>query len=142
MPTFAGWYMSHDDCRAWLEVNNRTLLEKHPGAGAGALRLSIGRVMNHAGFLERFELRYICPPGFKGPPRKGPGLSPMLVRRSSEQKVYIPPKPDPNGYDVIGQTILKEMYGLDSPVWSVLWWDSEDPTIASELCPEDEQSSL
>ncbi|KAG9118535.1 hypothetical protein FRC07_006905 [Ceratobasidium sp. 392] len=131
MPTLAGWYLSHEDCRVWLKSHNHEMYKAEPLADAGGLQLSIGRAMNEAGLFEKFELRYT------GTLEELEGWGLMFIRRSSTQKVYLPPNSDPNGFNVVGRVALKQGFDLDLPVWSVIWWDSEDPEMITEfLQPE------
>ncbi|KAG9125372.1 hypothetical protein FRC07_007849 [Ceratobasidium sp. 392] len=139
MPTLAGWYLSLEACRAWLKPRNPSLYERKPGAGAGALRMAIGRTLDENGFTEDVDLRFVSPPGFKGTLDEMPGWSLMLVRRTSEDKVYLPLDPNPNGLDALARSLLEKTFDLELPEWSVVWWSSSDPTMASEfLYPGDE----
>ncbi|KAG8794805.1 hypothetical protein FRC12_021338 [Ceratobasidium sp. 428] len=132
MPTLAGWYLSHEQCRAWLKANNETCYKKYPRAGAGALRLAIGRKMVEAGILDtHVEFELVPPPGWKGTSRNMPDMSLMLVRRESTQKAYIPL--ESNGWDKTGPNILQQNYNLEISDWRALWFDSDDPNMHTEF---------
>ncbi|KAG8713616.1 hypothetical protein FRC09_018517 [Ceratobasidium sp. 395] len=133
MPTLAGWYLSHEACRAWLNDHNPSLFERKPRAGAAALRLAITRDLEEKGLAQKVDLGFIYPPGFTGPLEEMTGWGLLLARRSSMHKVYLPRDPDPTGFDILGRKILNQNYGLELPEWSVVWWNSEDPMMKSEF---------
>ncbi|KAG8725197.1 hypothetical protein FRC09_006433 [Ceratobasidium sp. 395] len=134
MPALAGWYLTHEQCRAWVKANNEACYDKYPNAGAGALRVTIERKMAEAGILDNcVYFEYVPPPGVKEISDSMPDWCLTLVRRESTQKAYIPP--ESSGWDKIGPTILKQNYKLDVSDWSVLWFDPNDPDRYTEFLP-------
>ncbi|KAG9125370.1 hypothetical protein FRC07_007847 [Ceratobasidium sp. 392] len=133
MPTLAGWYLSLEVCRAWLKPHYPEIYDRNPRAGAGALQLAIGRALDEHGYSEQIDLQLVSPPGFKGTWEEMPGWCLMLVRRTSADKVYLPPDPDAYEFDAFAKSIIEKMFNLELPEWSVVWWDSADPEMLSEF---------
>ncbi|KAG9082083.1 hypothetical protein FRC06_005232 [Ceratobasidium sp. 370] len=136
MPTIAGFYASHQDCREWLKGCSPRLYHESDGIGAAFARMAAEDVMLKLAGRRVFDAELISPLGWSGDSCDREYCDLMLVRRYSPHKKYI--APSRSGFDVIGKKLIKQHLGLNVSNWKVVWYDNNDPELwTSVLEPED-----
>ncbi|KAG9080886.1 hypothetical protein FRC06_006031 [Ceratobasidium sp. 370] len=138
MPTLAGFYASHQDCREWLRGFSPKLYHESDAIGAAVAGIAAEDMMQKLTKYRIFEKKLITPLGSSGDPYDIQPCDLMLVRRYSSRKEYM--APSRKGFDVNGKALIKQHLGLNVSDWKVVWFDANDPalqTFALEPKPGD-----
>ncbi|KAG8735158.1 hypothetical protein FRC10_010913 [Ceratobasidium sp. 414] len=127
MPTIAGFYASHQDCREWLKTYNPESYHRSHKIGASPAKAAAERMMKKRTKHRVFEGELITPLGSSSDPYDIRPCDLMLVRRYSPRKEYI--APSQTGFDVNGKALIKRHLGLNVSDWKVVWYDEHDRAL-------------
>ncbi|EUC55352.1 hypothetical protein RSOL_111880 [Rhizoctonia solani AG-3 Rhs1AP] len=131
MPSFAGFYATRDDCRAWLRANAPEFLERFPQAGPNAVQMKAREFMKAKRIRGSFVLDTLPYPG---PPVSEAPWVLMLIIRRSKRKEYLAPVRE---RDLLLRDLVESQFGLKVSEWAVLWHSNHDPELVTEfLTPE------
>ncbi|KDN37092.1 hypothetical protein RSAG8_10367, partial [Rhizoctonia solani AG-8 WAC10335] len=131
MPSFAGFYATEDECRAWLWANTPEVIKAVPRAGTGAVEIQAREFMRSKRIRDSFNLTRVPLPG---PPDPDGPWALMLVRRSSARKEYLAPLRE---RDYLLRDLVETQFKLKVSDWTVIWYSKHDPELVSEfLSPE------
>ncbi|KAG8702695.1 hypothetical protein FRC08_003296 [Ceratobasidium sp. 394] len=128
MPSYAGFFASHNECQAWLTQYAPDIIEKQPSASVGAVRRKAEEFMKRRGIRQVFFFKPVPWPVLPEPGETRFGL--MLIRRWSEHKEYFAPDPV---HDLPLRESVEMEFGLKVSDWAVVWYSDEDPNLISEF---------
>ncbi|KAG8683338.1 hypothetical protein FRC08_014337 [Ceratobasidium sp. 394] len=114
MPSLAGFYVTHEDCREWVKKYRPDLYENSYEYGALPVIMAIEKLTEH----RLVDAEIVGPPGVDDISSKDSPGDLMLVRRYSPHKVYI--SPQSTGLDAHGKELIEKYLDLKLSDWKVL----------------------
>ncbi|KAG9093586.1 hypothetical protein FS749_014143 [Ceratobasidium sp. UAMH 11750] len=130
MPTFAGFFASYDNCRAWLQQYAPEILRKNPWASTGAVERKAEEYMKRRRIRNVFYCKNVPWPVASDSNLDNTRFGLMLGRRWSEHREYFAPDPV---HDLPLRERIEEEFGLKVTEWVVIWYLDGDPDMKSEF---------